>query len=155
MSGIKAGDALGAEREEKFAVVRELEHLLKGAIGDPHVVVAIHAKAVRLKETILSPRGKEFAGSSIETEDRGRGNGVRFVCSPGIFGAVKEEDVIVRIDCDTRDLAQHETRWKLWPTVDDGIWLTGARLLSQRERGNRSKRDSQKGDASKESTRHT
>jgi hypothetical protein len=100
---------------------------------------------VRLKKTILPPGGKELAGSSVKAEDCGRGDGVRFVGSPGILCAMKDEDMIVRVDSDSGNLAQDETGRKLWPTVDDGVWLSGAGLLGWvrlprwRERGNRNK----------------
>ena len=74
VSGVETGDALRADCEEKFSVVRKLEDLMKPAIGEPHVVVAVDAKSVRLKKTIFAPGGKEFAGSSVKTEDCGRGD---------------------------------------------------------------------------------
>jgi hypothetical protein len=84
---------------------------------------------VRLDNTILSPGREEFAGSSVKAEDGGRGNDVGFVGSPGIFRAMKDEDMVVGVNGDARDLAKDEAGRKLWPAVDNGVWLWGTGLL--------------------------
>src|SRR5215510_6926868 len=101
--------------------MRKLEDLLERAIGEPDVVLTVYAKPMWLDETVLAPGEEQFAGRTVEAEYGGGCDCVCFVSSPGIFGTMKDEDVVVRIHSNGRNLAEYEAVGKLRPAVDDGV----------------------------------
>jgi hypothetical protein len=46
---------------------------------------------------------------------------MRFIRSPGVFRAMKDKHVIVRIHCHPRNLAEYEAIRELRPSVNHGV----------------------------------
>jgi hypothetical protein len=88
---------------------------------------------MRLEETVLPPRTDELARRSVEAEDRSRPNHVRFVSGPGVFAAMKDEHVVMRVNRHAGNLAKDKSRGELRPTVHDGIRFRGVRSEHQRK----------------------
>jgi len=119
--------------------VGKLENLLKRAVGDPDVVVAVDAKAVRFDEAVLPPGREQFTGSAVETEDGGGSDGMSFVCGPGIFRAVKNEDVVMGVDSDAGDLAEDHAVGENGPSMYHEIRRLFSGLLRKTNRSERKK----------------
>src|SRR5215472_9902878 len=114
----------------------EFEHLLQRAIRDPDVILTIYAETVRFKKAVLSPRGQQFARNSVEAQYRGGTNNLRLVVCPGVFGSMKHEHMVMRVDRHTRNLTKDKPAWELWPTVHNRIGFRSVRPNPQRERSN-------------------
>ena len=67
---IRAGPPALAEREQQFAVVRKLEHLMPPHVGEPHVVLMVEREPVRHDELPPAPLREHLATLSVEHRHR-------------------------------------------------------------------------------------
>ena len=102
--GIGTWLAFDAPSTQQLALIGELHHLVIAVVGDPHVVLFIDTKAVRIAEDTLAPRAQIFP------------LGVEYYDGIGFRAALKNVYVARRIGGDGGDAPE-------FPAVGHGVGL--------------------------------
>lgn len=67
---------------------------------------------------------------------------------------MKDEDMVVRVNCHAGDLTQYKISWQLRPAMHYGVWLEGIGLLCLRRCQDRNNTQGKKTDGSQENANH-
>jgi hypothetical protein len=117
MVRIPGSDPRLPQRENELAIVRELENLLQGDVGQENVVLPIDGNAVRHHKHVRAPRRNEFAGAGVDLEHRrfGQFGGCLDVEPP--TRSMENKHVSIHVDSDASSFAKLNAGRKARPIL--------------------------------------